>query len=160
MRPLNRLDVVGTAAVPLVVWSLDSHQSQHRAIRAISGDWRGLQGSPGNPWAVAAYLREVISYQFREIFRKSQHQLQACHRVGRYAPGQCIAPVSINPLNLADQAAAMPLVAGQCTIAASSPKSSDWIDDAPAQRWPAISAQHLRRSGTAVPPGESIERAP
>jgi hypothetical protein len=80
--------------------------------------------------------------------------------IWRMPAGQCIAPVSINPLNLADQAAAMPLVAGQCTIAASSPKSPEWIDDASAQRWPAISAQHLRRSGTAVPPGERIERAP
>ena len=80
--------------------------------------------------------------------------------IWRMPAGQCIAPVSINPLNLADQAAAMPLFAGQCTIAASSPKSPEWIDDAPAQMWPAISAQHLRRSGTAVPPGESIERAP
>jgi hypothetical protein len=61
--------------------------------------------------------------------------------IWRMPAGQCIAPVSINPLNLADQAVAMPLVAGQCTIAASSPKSSDWIDDAPAQRWPAISVQ-------------------
>jgi hypothetical protein len=49
--------------------------------------------------------------------------------IWRMPAGQCIAPVSINPLNLADQAAAMPLVAGQCTIAASSPKSPEWIDD-------------------------------
>ena len=31
--------------------------------------------------------------------------------IWRMPAGQCIAPVSINPLNLADQAAAMPLVA-------------------------------------------------
>ena len=47
----------------------------------------------------------------------------------RMPAGPCIAPVSINPLKLADQAAAMPLVAGQCTIAASSLKPPKLMDD-------------------------------
>lgn len=51
----------------------------------------------------------------------------------RMPAGQCIAPVSINPLKLADQTAAMPLVAGRCTIAASSLKP-----DQPAWRWAAL----------------------
>jgi hypothetical protein len=43
--------------------------------------------------------------------------------------GQCIASVSTNPLMLSDPEAAMPLVAGQCTIAASSLKPPELMDD-------------------------------
>ena len=55
----------------------------------------------------------------------------------RMPAGQCIAPVSTNPLKLADPAAAMPLVAGQCTIAASSLKPPELMED-PAWRWAAL----------------------
>jgi hypothetical protein len=46
----------------------------------------------------------------------------------RIPAGQCIAPVSLNPLKLGKQAA-MPLVAGQCTIAGSSFKQPELIAD-------------------------------
>ena len=48
----------------------------------------------------------------------------------RMPAGQCIAPVSINPLKLADQTAAMPLVAGQ--------SASSLKPDQPAWRWAAL----------------------
>src|SRR5262245_41164893 len=40
----------------------------------------------------------------------------------RIPAGQCIAPAPTSPLKLGEQAAAMPLVVGQCTIAAASLK--------------------------------------
>jgi hypothetical protein len=43
--------------------------------------------------------------------------------------GQCIAPVSTSPLMLADPAASMPLGVEQCTIAASSLKPPELMDD-------------------------------
>jgi hypothetical protein len=42
--------------------------------------------------------------------------------------GQCVAPVSTTPLKLGEQAA-MPLVAGQCILAGSSPKRPELIAD-------------------------------
>jgi hypothetical protein len=54
----------------------------------------------------------------------------------RMPAGQCMDPVSTN---LPDQAAAMPLVAEQCTIAASSLKQPELIAD-PVWRWAAHSA--------------------
>ena len=208
--PLNRLDVVGTAAVPLVVglWTVTrvsiARSGPYRAIGEVSRarlatlgqsllfergyfipiqrnlqkisaltssmssrrQLRTRQMLPASPaaggWRFLISMRKVTQIVAATTTATALSLLAAMPLViiWRMPAGQCIAPVSINPLNLADQAAAMPLVAGQCTIAASSPKSPEWIDDASAQRWPAISAQHLRRSGTAVPPGERIERAP
>ena len=49
----------------------------------------------------------------------------------RIPAGQCVAPVSLNPLDLGEQAA-MPLVAGQCAIAGSPLNQpdlkADWLD--------------------------------
>ena len=49
----------------------------------------------------------------------------------RIPAGQCIAPGSLHPFKLEEQAA-MPLVAGQCAIAGSSLKQpdlrADWLD--------------------------------
>jgi hypothetical protein len=108
-----------------IVSALAASAPPHRRLRIhnrTSGSWRQLDGFPMSKVTriVAVFLTVATSGLLAAVPVVATWRIPA---------GQCIAPAPTNPLKLGEQAAAMPLVAGQCTIAGSSLKQPELIAD-------------------------------